>query len=202
MLLAIESAIAGGSVSLMLKDTPTASWKGTSDVSRAEDLLPAIATLMSANGIDRGDISTLAVSAGPGSFTGIRIGVSTAMGLAAGLSIPIVSASILKAMASTVMGENVLAAVPMGRSAVCVQEFDTTGPEPLSTKEPATVTESEFAQKVMTADGKIVVHGSLTKFCEEWPAVDLGFDLARVLGKYCLTHPGEREKPLFISKSF
>ena len=202
MILAIESAIAGGSVSFLQGASAFASWKGDSDVSRAEDLLPAISALMSENGVARNDLSLIAVSAGPGSFTGIRIGVSTAIGLGTGLRIEVASASILKAMASAARSENVMAAVPMGRSAICIQSFDASKDELRPLTEPATITEIEFTQLAAAAPGELVIHGALAKFCKERSVLDLGFDLATVLGKYCHQHPNEREKPLFISKSF
>lgn len=52
--------------------------------------------------IDVKSISAVAVSKGPGSYTGLRIGVSTAKGLAFGLDIPIISVDTLEAMALAV----------------------------------------------------------------------------------------------------
>jgi len=202
MILAIESAVAGGSLSFLRDGEPVVQWNGNSDVSRAEDLLPAITRSMSEAGISRSDLTMLAVSAGPGSFTGIRIGISTALGLAAGLSLPIASASILKAMSACAKSEHVLAAVPMGRSAICVQSFDTNGPSPRLIDGPQTITESAFTERVNSTEGDIFVHGSLVSLCGGRTLIDLGLDLATVLGKYCHQHPDEREEPLFVSKSF
>jgi tRNA threonylcarbamoyladenosine biosynthesis protein TsaB len=201
MILAIESAVAGGSVSFLKNGEAVIRWEGNSDVSRAEDLLPTIEATMSENGISRSDLSMLAVSAGPGSFTGIRIGLSTALGLATGLSLPVASTSVLRAMSSTAIGESVLAAVPMGRGAVCVQVFDTTRGAPRHMEGPVTVTEAEFAHRVNSAEGDVVVQGSLANLCGR-TVINLGLDLATVVGKYCHQYPDERETPLFISKSF
>jgi len=48
------------------------------------------------------DLSAITVSKGPGSYTGLRIGVSAAKGLAYGLSIPLISIDTLEAMADSV----------------------------------------------------------------------------------------------------
>lgn len=52
------------------------------------------------------DLEAIAVSKGPGSYTGLRIGVSAAKGLCYALSIPLVSISTLKSMASQLNGVN------------------------------------------------------------------------------------------------
>lgn len=50
--------------------------------SRNEKLLPAIDWLLSENGVDRRTLDLLAITRGPGSFTGVRIGLATMQGLA------------------------------------------------------------------------------------------------------------------------
>ena len=57
--------------------------------SRNEKLLPAIDWVLTESGIDRREIDLFAVTRGPGSFTGLRTGVSFGLGLAMGLRIPI-----------------------------------------------------------------------------------------------------------------
>jgi len=52
------------------------------------------------------DIDAVAVSKGPGSYTGLRIGVSAAKGIAYGLNIPLISINTLKAMAHTAASGN------------------------------------------------------------------------------------------------
>src|SRR5687768_92772 len=53
--------------------------------SRNEKLLPAVDWLLTENGIERGAIDLFAVTRGPGSFTGVRIGLATMQGLALAL---------------------------------------------------------------------------------------------------------------------
>ena len=68
----------------------------------AEILLPLIESLLREAGCGLGDISGFGISIGPGSFTGLRIGLSTLKGLAYGGSIPIVGVSTLLANAARV----------------------------------------------------------------------------------------------------
>lgn len=55
----------------------------------SEKIMPLLAELLLKAGIDKKEIGAIAVSIGPGSFTGLRIGLSTAKGLAYGLRIPL-----------------------------------------------------------------------------------------------------------------
>ncbi len=62
-------------------------------------LIPKICALLEAAGVSKGKIDLLAVNSGPGSFTGLRVGLSTVKGLAESLSKPIVAISGLEALA-------------------------------------------------------------------------------------------------------
>jgi len=62
-------------------------------------LLPAVRDLLVSEGLAPGDLSEVAVGRGPGSFTGVRIGVATAKGLTHGLGVPLYGAGTLDAIA-------------------------------------------------------------------------------------------------------
>ena len=68
-------------------------------LTHSETLLPMIRSMFDISGLDMHKTDAIAVSAGPGSFTGLRIGAATAKGLALALNIPVISVSSLKAMA-------------------------------------------------------------------------------------------------------
>ncbi len=65
----------------------------------AEKLLETIDTVLKGAGLKPGDLDAIAVSVGPGSFTGLRIGMSAAKGLAFGSSIPIIPVPTFEALA-------------------------------------------------------------------------------------------------------
>src|SRR4029078_9568881 len=72
--------------------------------SRAVTLLEDVDALLRQAGTQTRDIQALAVGIGPGSFTGVRIGLSTARGLALALDIPVAGVSTLDALAAGAPG--------------------------------------------------------------------------------------------------
>ena len=72
--------------------------------SRAVTLLEDVDALLRQSGTHTGDVEALAVGIGPGSFTGVRIGLSTARGLALALGIPAAGVSTLDALAAGAPG--------------------------------------------------------------------------------------------------
>jgi tRNA threonylcarbamoyladenosine biosynthesis protein TsaB len=65
----------------------------------ARDLLAVIEALLGDAGVDRGSLEGIGVAVGPGSFTGIRVGMATAKGLGLALDIPVAGISTLEAIA-------------------------------------------------------------------------------------------------------
>lgn len=142
LLLSIEAGVAGGSIALSRDGEVIDSWRGRGDISRAEDLLSNISTVLQANDSTLADVKTLAVSLGPGSYTGIRIGISTALGLRSALGAEVVGISVLEAMAVDHLLRPVICAVGMGRTGVCWQKFtgEANDPDP----KPVILAEDEF----------------------------------------------------------
>jgi len=68
----------------------------------SEKLLPGIERLIRSTGIQGGEIAGIAVSAGPGSYTGLRIGMATALGLARGWGSGVAAVETLRILACTV----------------------------------------------------------------------------------------------------
>ena len=66
----------------------------------AEHLMAVIGPPLSEAGIGYGDLGAIAVSVGPGSFTGVRVGVSAARGLALALKMPAIGVTTLEALAA------------------------------------------------------------------------------------------------------
>lgn len=66
---------------------------------QAERLLPLLEDLLAEAGLRWGDLAALGVGVGPGNFTGTRIGVAAARGLALGLGVPAVGVTLFEALA-------------------------------------------------------------------------------------------------------
>lgn len=81
--------------------------------SHAERLHPFIMEVLEASDYSKNDLDAIAVSKGPGSYTGLRIGVSAAKGLAYGLGLPLIATDTLKAMAMAHVTDDVDYLVPM-----------------------------------------------------------------------------------------
>lgn len=69
------------------------------DKSHSTVLIPTIDTLISRSGYDKTNLSAVALSKGPGSYTGLRIGTSTAKGLCFALDIPLIAVGTLEGLA-------------------------------------------------------------------------------------------------------
>lgn len=121
--LSIETAIAGGSISLIRGSELVAGTTGGESVSRAEDLLLRIDDLLKASGVERSELSSIAVSTGPGSFTGLRIGLATAMGLSTALGIPCKGVPLFDAIAGGSESFMVIV-VPLGKSDLCFRYYE------------------------------------------------------------------------------
>jgi tRNA threonylcarbamoyladenosine biosynthesis protein TsaB len=89
--------------------------------SRNEKLLPAIDWLLRESGIDRTSIDLFAVTRGPGSFTGVRIGLATVQGLALVLDRPVCTMSTHEAIAEK---KTVTIADDAGRGEFYVSRFE------------------------------------------------------------------------------
>ncbi len=70
----------------------------------AEALIPLIARVMKAAGMTFPDLDRLVVTTGPGSFTGLRVGIAAARGLGVATKIPVVGVSTLSAYAAPYLG--------------------------------------------------------------------------------------------------
>jgi len=97
-LLALETATGRGSVALWSEGALREQTLPES-LATAESLLPAIDGLLTSAGCRIGDVRGFALSIGPGSFTGLRIGVATLKGLAFGSDVPVAPVPTLAALA-------------------------------------------------------------------------------------------------------
>ena len=93
----------------------------------AEALMPLVARVMDQAGIEFAEIDRVAVTTGPGSFTGLRVGISAARGIALAAGKPAVGLSTLAGFAAPLIAEddnsNVVAAIDARHEHVYIQVF-------------------------------------------------------------------------------
>ncbi len=100
LLLYIETATDVCSVALSEGDTVVGLCEEVDGNTHSKNLLPFIDRMMSATGRQVRDVDGVVVSVGPGSYTGLRIGVSTAKGIAYSLQVPLVTVNTLESLAN------------------------------------------------------------------------------------------------------
>jgi tRNA threonylcarbamoyl adenosine modification protein YeaZ len=99
LVLALDTTTRPGSLALERDDQVLAVASGDPGRTHAERLPGDITSLLSGARVDLKQIDVFAVAAGPGSFTGLRIGIATIQGLAFALDRPVVAVSTLDALA-------------------------------------------------------------------------------------------------------
>lgn len=102
--LAIDTSTLAGGVALVDSERTVAEYLLDIRLTHSERLMPAIDRVMHDAGWSPVDLTGLAVAVGPGSFTGLRIGVSAVKGLALALCIPIAAVPTLDALAAGQVG--------------------------------------------------------------------------------------------------
>jgi tRNA threonylcarbamoyladenosine biosynthesis protein TsaB len=138
----------------------------STDRRASEELLPAVQRVFSSSGLGLSDCERIAVLSGPGSFTGIRVGLATAWGLGRALGVETESVSTLEAIAEAARApglERVAALLDAGRDELVLEFFSLTEPRARSLSGP---------QRVRTTDA--------AARCSGWEFVALPEDLLGV----------------------
>jgi tRNA threonylcarbamoyl adenosine modification protein YeaZ len=149
---------------------------------QAERLVPMLEELLSEAGIGWSDLRALAVGTGPGNFTGVRIAVAAARGLALGLGIPAVGVTRLEALAYG-LPRPVVVVEDAKRGQVYVQLFTLDGPSVAHL--------ADTGERDLPATGSAAGEGALP------PAVPLAEAIARI-GAVRATAPQPRPAPFYL----
>lgn len=102
--LAFDSTAKAASVAVLKDGKALADYTIDNGLTQSELLLPMAEDMLKSLGLEFDDISLYATSVGPGSFTGVRIGVALVKGLAFGKNKPCVSVSTIEALAENLRG--------------------------------------------------------------------------------------------------
>lgn len=141
---------------------------GSDKYTHAEKLHVFIEGVLSQGGIKFSDLDAVAVSEGPGSYTGLRIGVSSAKGMAYALGIPLIAVNTLRAMANSLLsGDEKSLLIPMidaRRMEVFCAGFDGKGKAVFPTR--AEVLEPDSFPEASAFD-KVLYFGDGAEKCNE-----------------------------------
>jgi tRNA threonylcarbamoyl adenosine modification protein YeaZ len=200
--LVIESGVLGGSVALFRSGVLAGSHLGNGERSRSEDLLPVVAHVLAEAGAEAGELEAIYFSRGPGSFTGIRIGIATALGLRDSLNISVHGISLFDALRFVNVQEDApcMIAVPVGRKDAAWAEYLQGTPDPTFAAGPIV----DLGDKVKGHEhDKIVLHPVLFPPVGSTTATTMNPNLAESIGEAVmggLTITGGLE-PIYLSNS-
>jgi tRNA threonylcarbamoyladenosine biosynthesis protein TsaB len=103
-ILAFDTSSSSGSIALSMNNAIQYASYFDINITHSETLLPNIDTCLKTNGITIKDIDAMIVANGPGSFTGLRIGLATAKGICMANEIPLLTYQTLLLLASNCYG--------------------------------------------------------------------------------------------------
>jgi tRNA threonylcarbamoyladenosine biosynthesis protein TsaB len=158
-------------------------------VSRAVRVLEDADELFRASGASRGELTGVVVGTGPGSFTGLRLGLAAARGLALALELPVAGVSTLEALAAGAPGA--VPVVDAGRREVFT----------LRDGEPVVCAPQEVEAKLCVGDGALRYRSVLEERGAEVPPDDDERHLPRARFHAQLAHefgPADAVEPLYL----
>lgn len=129
MLLAIDTATSWTGIALHSGDMVLAEWGWQSHNTQTVALAPAVVQLLGQAAATPSDLEAIAIALGPGSYTGLRVGLGFAKGMALANQIPLIGIPTLDILAAS-LGElpgTLLLAAEAGRTRVCVALYQWRG---------------------------------------------------------------------------
>ncbi|MCI6615769.1 tRNA (adenosine(37)-N6)-threonylcarbamoyltransferase complex dimerization subunit type 1 TsaB [Ruminococcus sp.] len=105
-ILAVDTSATAASVAVAEENKLIGEFSINTALTHSQTLIPMIDELLKNTGLSVNDIDAVAVNAGPGSFTGVRIGVAAVKGIAFPKNLPCVSVSTLESMAYNMLGND------------------------------------------------------------------------------------------------
>ena len=173
-ILAIDTATEACSVALWNDGTVNAHFE-LCPREHTQRILPMVQDILTTSGTSLTDINALAYGRGPGSFTGVRIGIGIAQGLALGAELPMIGVSTLMTMAQGAWRKNgatrVLAAIDARMGEVYWAEYQ---------RDENGIWHGEETEAVLKPE---IVHERMQQLSGEWVTVGTGWQAWPDLGK-------------------
>ncbi|MCW7754115.1 tRNA (adenosine(37)-N6)-threonylcarbamoyltransferase complex dimerization subunit type 1 TsaB [Desulfobotulus sp. H1] len=192
-LLAADTTTAAASVCILDGQRVLAACFRNPGQTHSRHLLVMLEQVMADAGVRAGELDALVTTLGPGSFTGLRIGVSTLKGLAVSCGLPMFGFSTLEVLAARFLSFSrpVCAMVDARRGEVYAQLFDVSGPVPEARSEACAASLGMVLEQL---EGSCLFVGSGAVFYKEQIQEVMG---ERALWPGCFSHdPDAREAGL------
>ena len=166
-ILALETSAVTASVAVTEDEKLIAQSFQNSGLTHSVTLMPMVTQLLSNTGLALEDIDVVAVAAGPGSFTGVRIGVAAAKGLAWPQDKPCAPCSTLESMAwqCAHMGGEICAVMDARRRQVYAARFLGEGDKLSRLSEDGAISLEELAQQVEKSGKTQILVGDGAQLC-------------------------------------
>ena len=170
--LAIDTALEACSAAVLDTEQPAAAVHESLPMLRghAEALMPLIARVMDQAGLGFESLDRIAVTTGPGSFTGLRVGLAAARGIALAAGKPAIGLTTLAAYATPLVAadaaRSVVAAIDARHGQVYIQVFGPGG----RTIVPARVALLREALRLAAAGAPALVGSGAAMLADAWPA--------------------------------
>jgi tRNA threonylcarbamoyladenosine biosynthesis protein TsaB len=165
--LALSTSTPRGSVALVRDGEALAAVAYVDLQGHAERIFEALDAVLAEAGVPRSAVEGLACDVGPGSFTGVRVGVASAKGMALGLGLRLAGVVSLEAMAAAAFdagaagpGDVVVAAIDAKKSEVFAAAYDARGTV-LAAPRARPLGPDAFALKPAPGGGRVVVVGEV-----------------------------------------
>ncbi|MGN0468374.1 MAG: tRNA (adenosine(37)-N6)-threonylcarbamoyltransferase complex dimerization subunit type 1 TsaB [Acutalibacteraceae bacterium] len=175
-ILSVDTSAVCASVAITENDKIISLCSTNAGLTHSRTLLPMIDSVLKNSETKLSDIDALACSVGPGSFTGIRIGIAAIKGLADGLGKKCIAVSTLEALAYNLIGQDVIACSVMDArcSQVYCALFDIEGEKITRLTDDEALKIETLGEKLKATDKKIVFVGDGAVICHS----TLGYHIA------------------------
>ena len=166
-ILALESSAVAASVALCEDETLIAQAFQNTGLTHSQTLLPLAEDMLKNCGLTMADMDLIAVAEGPGSFTGLRIGVAAAKGLAWGGELPCAGCSTLESMAWNLAGfeGEVCVAMDARRKQVYNARFRVDGAQPHRLTPDRAISLEDLIAELQGTETTQIIVGDGAKLC-------------------------------------
>lgn len=166
-ILAMDTSSKAASCALLRQGELRGEFFLNAGLTHSQTIMPMVDHLLKTAGAELGSVDLFAVSTGPGSFTGLRIGISAVKGMAFACGKPCASVSTLEALAANLWGYPgyILPAMDARRSQVYTALFRCEDGPPRRLWEDCALPVEELGERLFRLDGPVTLVGDGAELC-------------------------------------